>query len=152
AYYSAQYGPALGKFGSQPFGACTIWFQHLLFARWRHKVHALEPVERRSHVDLTAFNRDRCREFGTCMMLAVEVHIGVVVPVEKVHTHSIGSWLAILRFHGCIEQGTLQHLPPPKRLQLVPITGLDFLFPIVHDGPKPTRFLTQAGISCRPVY
>src|SRR5699024_7174040 len=47
-------------------------------------------------------------------------------PVKVIHTHRVGSWMAILRFHGCIEQGTLQHLPPPKRLQLVPITGLDF--------------------------
>src|SRR5699024_10129175 len=68
------------------------------------------------------------------MVLFIEIDINVVFPVEEIHTHRISSWLTIIGLHGFTEQCASQHLPPPKRLQLVPITGLNFRF---LPAPKP---------------
>src|SRR5699024_5065930 len=93
-----------------------------------HKVHAFQTETGGAHLKGTTFNRDRGWEFGARMVLAIQKHISAVIPVEEIHTHRISSWLTIIGFQRCIEQCASQHLPPPKRLQLVPITGLNFRF------------------------
>src|SRR5690625_2492971 len=73
------------------------------------------------------------------MVLAIQIHISAVIPVEEIHTHRIGTWLTIIGFQGCIEQCASQHLPPPKRLQRVTIAWLNFGF---LPSPKTGVFAT----------